>query len=148
MGNWGGRRQVETPKSSTCPKRSHKATCKTGDYHIQNVNSTHHRLKKWLDNTFWGVSTKYLRQYLEWFRIEKQLKDFVPKTVESITTYERYRNIGNGYQNLIGYFGSDCATYFGVFVPVISVQTVPLITFRFVPINFGQELKRFDLCQF
>ena len=33
-----------------------------------------------------------------------------------------------------GYFGSICASDFGVFVPVISVQTVPLFTVRFVPL--------------
>jgi hypothetical protein len=46
-----------------------------------------------------------------------------------------------------GYFGSDCATDFGGFVPVISVRTVPRISVRFVPVDFGQESKRFDLCQ-
>jgi hypothetical protein len=27
---------------------------KKGVYHIQNVSSIHHRLKKWIDNTFLG----------------------------------------------------------------------------------------------
>jgi hypothetical protein len=72
------------------------------------VNSTHNRLKKWLDNTFWGVSTKYLQQYLDWFRVKEQLKnsgdllrDFVLKTVESVDAYANYENINNRYQNLI-----------------------------------------------
>ncbi len=38
-----------------------------GIYHIQNVNSYHSRLKGWLDR-FKGVSTKYLDNYLEWFK--------------------------------------------------------------------------------
>ena len=33
-----------------------------GKYHIQHVNATHNRVKKWIENTFWGVSTKYLQQ--------------------------------------------------------------------------------------
>ncbi|MDF2723448.1 MAG: ISXO2-like transposase [Paenibacillus sp.] len=38
-----------------------------GVYHIQNVNSYHSRLKKWMDG-FNGVATKYLQHYLAWFR--------------------------------------------------------------------------------
>lgn len=38
-----------------------------GVYHIQNVNSYHSRLKKWMDR-FNGVATKYLEHYLAWFR--------------------------------------------------------------------------------
>ncbi|WP_051317311.1 IS1595 family transposase [Ectobacillus panaciterrae] len=38
-----------------------------GVYHIQNVNSYHSRLKKWMDR-FNGVATKYLQHYLAWFR--------------------------------------------------------------------------------
>lgn len=38
-----------------------------GIYHIQNVNSYHQRFKKWLDR-FNGVATKYLDNYLSWFR--------------------------------------------------------------------------------
>lgn len=81
---------------------------KQGVYHIQHVNSTHGRLKKWLDSTFWGVSTKYLQQYLDWFRIKEQLKgsgdllgDFVARTVESVEARERYGGIDNRHQKLI-----------------------------------------------
>jgi hypothetical protein len=49
-------------------------------YHIQHVNELHNRLKKWIDSTFWGVSTKYLQNYLNWFYISEKLK------AESITT--------------------------------------------------------------
>lgn len=38
-----------------------------GIYHIQNVNSYHSRMKKWLDK-FNGVASKYLDNYLAWFR--------------------------------------------------------------------------------
>ena len=38
-----------------------------GVRHIQNVNSYHSRLKKWMDS-FNGVATKYFQNYLAWFR--------------------------------------------------------------------------------
>lgn len=47
-----------------------KQYVKQGIYHIQNVNSLHKRVKKWIDSTFWGVSTKYLQNYMNWFRIK------------------------------------------------------------------------------
>lgn len=36
-------------------------------FHIQNVNAYHSRLKEWLQR-FHGVATKYLDNYLGWFR--------------------------------------------------------------------------------
>lgn len=38
-----------------------------GIYHIQNVNNYHMRLKKWIDR-FNGVASKYLDNYLAWFK--------------------------------------------------------------------------------
>ncbi len=38
-------------------------------FHIQHVNSLHNRLKKWIAGTFWGVATKYLQNYLNWFKV-------------------------------------------------------------------------------
>lgn len=80
---------------------------KQGIYHIQHVNSTHNRVKKWLDGTFWGVSTKYLQQYLDWFAIKERfkgngdlLRNLVPLTVESTAAYQRYREIDLRHQML------------------------------------------------
>jgi transposase-like protein len=56
---------------------------KKGGYHIQHVNELHHRLKKWIDGTFWGVSTKYLQNYLNWFYLCEKLK-FESLTVEKV----------------------------------------------------------------
>ena len=39
-------------------------------YHIQNVNNVHHLLKDWI-RKFNGVATKYLQNYMNWFRIER-----------------------------------------------------------------------------
>lgn len=45
-------------------------------FHIQHVNSLHCRLKRWITGVFWGVSTKYLQNYLNWFKvIETVLKN-------------------------------------------------------------------------
>jgi transposase-like protein len=38
-----------------------------GLYHIENVNNYHSRLKKWMFR-FNGVASKYLDNYLSWFR--------------------------------------------------------------------------------
>ncbi len=38
-----------------------------GIYHIQNVNSYHSRLKRWIKR-FNEVASKYLEHYLAWFR--------------------------------------------------------------------------------
>ena len=85
-----------------------KQRVKNKVYHIQHVNSTHNRLKKWIDNTFWGVSTKYLQQYLNWYRIKEKIKNsndklnvFVTKISEDINAYQNYQNIELRYQKLI-----------------------------------------------
>ena len=44
-----------------------KQRVKHGIYHIQNVNSCHCHLKDWISH-FKGVATKYLDNYLAWFR--------------------------------------------------------------------------------
>ena len=44
-----------------------KQRVKQGIYHIQNVNSCHRELKEWIDR-FLGVATKYLDNYLAWYR--------------------------------------------------------------------------------
>lgn len=44
-----------------------KQRVKKGIYHIQHVNNFHNRLKTWMER-FQGVATKYLDNYLYWFR--------------------------------------------------------------------------------
>lgn len=44
-----------------------KQRVKKGIYHIQHVNNFHNRLKKWMER-FQGVATKFLDNYLYWFR--------------------------------------------------------------------------------
>ena len=77
-------------------------------YHIQHVNFTHNRLKKWIETRFWGVSTKYLQQYLNWFRIKEALKaskqylkDFMERSIQDIEAYQRYRSIPDRYELIL-----------------------------------------------
>jgi transposase-like protein len=46
---------------------SKKERVKEGVFHIQNVNAYHKRLHCWM-HRFHGVATKYLANYLGWFR--------------------------------------------------------------------------------
>lgn len=89
-------------------KASSKQRVKNKVYHIQHVNSTHNRIKKWIDNRFWGVSTKYLQQYLNWYRIKEKIKHrndklnaFVNKVSQDITAYQKYQNIEFNYEKLM-----------------------------------------------
>jgi hypothetical protein len=43
-------------------------------YHIQNVNNMNHRLNSFL-NSFHGVATKYLQNYMNWFLMLEKIKD-------------------------------------------------------------------------
>jgi hypothetical protein len=85
-----------------------KEHVKQGVYHIQNVNSLHNQIKKWIHSTFWGVATKYLQNYLNWYRIQQVFKksicieqDIVTCSTEDMLTLSRYRHINDRYQNLI-----------------------------------------------
>lgn len=85
-----------------------KQHVKQGIYHIQNVNSLHNRVKKWIDSTFWGVSTKYLQNYMNWFRIEQIFRksicaeqDIIDRSTEDLLTLSRYHQINDRYQMLI-----------------------------------------------
>lgn len=77
-------------------------------YHVQHVNAIDSRLKKWIEYQFGGVSTKYLQKYLNWFKAKERLKnskeflkEFTSKTLEDITTRNRYIMINQNYQKLL-----------------------------------------------
>jgi transposase-like protein len=85
-----------------------KQYVKNGIYHIQNVNSLHNRVKKWIDSTFWGVSTKYLQNYLNWYRIQQTFKnslspseDLVKCSTMDMSSISRFRKINEKYNDLI-----------------------------------------------
>lgn len=65
-------------------KASLKQFVKQGNLHIQNVNSLHSRLKKWINDDLYGVATKYLQNYLNWYRFKEKFKtkDYMIKMIE------------------------------------------------------------------
>lgn len=85
-----------------------KQYVKDGIYHVQHVNSIHNRLKKWINDEFWGVSTKYLQQYLNWFRTKEMLRykkqpvsHLAQQTIVDIKAIVRYGQIKDNYEILI-----------------------------------------------
>ncbi len=70
--------------------------------HNNNINNTMMRLKKWLKN-FSGVSTKYQKQYLNWFRFQNlftgfdfnglNIRDAVNKTLTDKDAYSKFKSI-------------------------------------------------------
>ncbi len=77
-------------------------------YHVQHVNGIDSRLKKWIENDFNGVSTKYLQKYLNWFRMKEMLKsskDFITDLkqiiIEDTQALERFNEIDRQYQLLL-----------------------------------------------
>ncbi len=56
-------------------KANAKEFVKQGKYHIQNINSLHSRLKNWINKDLYGVATKYLQNYLLWFKFMEEYKD-------------------------------------------------------------------------
>ena len=85
-----------------------KQYVKDGVYHVQHVNSLHNKLKKWLNEQFWCVSTKHLQQYLNWFRVKEALKhtgqplsEFANKTILDVSAYSKYCEIDQNYELLI-----------------------------------------------
>ena len=57
-------------------------------FHIQNVNAYHGRLKNWISR-FHGVASKYLENYLSWFRFmettEKANENSIFRTQQQLT---------------------------------------------------------------
>ena len=85
-----------------------KEYVKDNIYHVQHVNSMHNRLKKWINNRFWGVSTKYLQQYLNWFQIKEifnykkiPMSELAKKSIIDIQNYKRFSEIPKRYEILI-----------------------------------------------
>ncbi|WBW97504.1 IS1595 family transposase [Oceanirhabdus sp. W0125-5] len=71
---------------------------KEGIYHIQHINSYHSRLKEWMYK-FHGVATKYLCNYLSWFRWLEYFKNdkepikYKNLITQSLSAYSKIRVI-------------------------------------------------------
>lgn len=85
-----------------------KQYVKDGLYHVRHVSSLSNKLKRWLNDRFCGVSTKYLQQYLNWFRMKEALKgtaqplaELANRTMIDVRARAKYFEIGNNYNLLI-----------------------------------------------
>jgi transposase-like protein len=77
-------------------------------YHVQHVNSIDSRMKKWIEDRFIGVSTKYLQKYLNWFRAKEMLKtspnfilNFTGFSLEDTTAWENFRGTKQKFEKLL-----------------------------------------------
>lgn len=77
-------------------------------YHIQHVNSHHNYLKKWIHNRFIHVSTKYLQQYLNWYRFKLLTKTngisierIIEASLQATDAILNYKKISRNYKRLI-----------------------------------------------
>jgi transposase-like protein len=76
-------------------------------YHVQHVNSIDNRYERWVKR-FYGVSTKYLSQYLNWFVFLEKVKKSTTQTLDlarnvalDISAIKNYRLINDRYENLV-----------------------------------------------
>jgi hypothetical protein len=76
-------------------------------YHVQHVNSIDNRYERWVKR-FYGVSTKYLSQYLNWFVFLEKVKKSRTQTLDlaknvalDISAIKNYRLINNRYEDLL-----------------------------------------------
>ncbi|PEB39437.1 IS1595-like element ISBth19 family transposase [Bacillus pseudomycoides] len=78
-------------------KRIQRGKHKEGIYHIQHINAVHSKLKKWM-NKFNGVATKYISNYLYWF---KWLQLFeTDKEVVKIKNFMVQCNVAHAYTRI------------------------------------------------
>jgi transposase-like protein len=76
-------------------------------YHVQHVNSINNRFERW-QNQFYGISTKYLQNYLNWFVLLDKIRNIYDKYSELIKImFENnlaigtFRNIQSQYEKLL-----------------------------------------------
>jgi len=99
--SWAGNKNLE--HHTFVASRQHvKNKC----YHVQHVNSIDNRYERWI-KPFYGVSTKYLPQYLNWFvfleKIKKSvnpIKDFSQIITKNVSAINVFREIEENYLNL------------------------------------------------
>ncbi len=83
-----------------------KQYVKEKKYHLQHVNSADSRLKSWINGKMHGVATKYLQNYLYWFRINEKFKeiDIIHKAITSALDTRgllKWKNIELAYNELL-----------------------------------------------
>ena len=98
---WAKEKQLEH-HTFIASKQHVKSKC----YHVQHVNSMDNLYERWVKK-FFGVSTKYLPQYLNWFvfleKVKKsstQIQDLAKLVASDISSIKNYRSINENYKNL------------------------------------------------
>ncbi|CAG5076251.1 IS1595 family transposase [Parvicella tangerina] len=81
-----------------------------GIYHLNTLNNADGRFKKWIKYHFSSVSTKYLHNYLGYFKMlffvlksGEKMEEFLRFSLIDITSNFRFRNIENQYQTFLKY---------------------------------------------
>jgi transposase-like protein len=76
-------------------------------YHVQHVNSIDNRYQRWI-KPFYGVSTKYLSGYLNWFVFLQKVKnsrsqvvDIAKTMIKNVMAINMYKSIQENYEKLI-----------------------------------------------
>lgn len=89
-------------------KASIKEYVKEKVYHVQTVNSLDSRLKPWINIHFRGVATKYLQNYLNWFKFKQllkktseKLKTFLYKSFFEKTAWRNFKAIEENYEKWV-----------------------------------------------
>lgn len=99
--SWANNREIEH-HTFIASKQHVKNKC----YHVQHVNSIDNLYERWI-KPFYGVATKYLPQYLNWFVfLEKtkksadRLNEFARVVMSNSNAIRDYRNIEDKYLEL------------------------------------------------
>jgi hypothetical protein len=76
-------------------------------FHVQHVNSLDNRFERW-QKRFYGVATKYLQNYLNWFvflekvkKVSDKYSELIKTMFENMNTISTFRNIQVKYKNLL-----------------------------------------------
>ena len=75
-----------------------------GDYHVQNINNMASRLKGIVNNSMRGVSTKYLQNYANWFKIKTDgisIEQWNAAIQTNITANDIYKSRESIYERFI-----------------------------------------------
>ena len=73
---------------------------KEGIYHIQHINAVHSKFKKWM-NRFNGVATKYINNYMYWFKWLQLFEN--DKEVVKIKNFMLQCNVAHAYTKVIDF---------------------------------------------
>lgn len=82
-----------------------------GIYHLNTLNNVDGRFKRWIKYNFSSVSTKYLHNYLGYFKMmffvlkesNDKMEEFLQFSLIDVNSNARFKNIENQYQTFLKY---------------------------------------------